>query len=47
MTADSEKAKQIRIVWGSDEGLPTLYSNHFYVSHAGEFEFHVVFGQQA
>ena len=44
MATDPEKAKQIRIVWGSDEELPALYANHFYVSHAGEIEFHVVFG---
>ncbi|MEW5827962.1 MAG: DUF3467 domain-containing protein [Chloroflexota bacterium] len=36
--------KQIRIVWGSDEELPALYANHIYVSHAGETEFHLVFG---
>ena len=44
MASDTEKAKQIRIVWGSDEDLPALYANHIYVSHAGETEFHMVFG---
>jgi len=24
--------------------LPALYANHFYVSHAGEIEFHKIFG---
>lgn len=38
------KEKPVRILWGSDEDLPALYSNHLYVSHAGETEFHLVFG---
>jgi hypothetical protein len=44
MTTEPKAGKQIRVVWGSDEELPALYANHFYVSHAGEIEFHVVFG---
>lgn len=38
------KEKPVRILWGSDEDLPALYSNHLYVSHAGDTEFHLVFG---
>jgi hypothetical protein len=38
------KGKRIRIVWGSDDDLSPLYANHLYVSHAGETEFHLVFG---
>ncbi|MFH1907831.1 MAG: DUF3467 domain-containing protein [Chloroflexota bacterium] len=38
------KEKRIKIIWGSDENLPALYANHLYVSHAGETEFHLVFG---
>ena len=44
MTTDTKAGKQIKVVWGSDDELPALYANHFYVSHAGEIEFHVVFG---
>lgn len=42
--AQEIKEKRIKIVWGSDESLPALYANHLYVSHAGETEFHLVFG---
>ncbi len=38
------KEKPVRILWSSDEDLPALYSNQLYVSHAGETEFHLVFG---
>jgi hypothetical protein len=38
------KEKAVRIVWDSDEDLPALYSNHLYISHSGETEFHLVFG---
>ncbi|MEW6718669.1 MAG: DUF3467 domain-containing protein [Chloroflexota bacterium] len=42
--AQEIKEKRIKIIWGSDENLPALYANHLYVSHAGETEFHLVFG---
>lgn len=38
------KEKTARIVWGSDEDLPAYYANHMYISHAGETEFHLIFG---
>jgi len=47
MTENTElkfKEKEIRIVWGSDENIPALYANHLFISHVGEFEFHLIFG---
>jgi hypothetical protein len=38
------KEKEIRILWSSDDDLPSLYANHLYVSHAGDTEFHLIFG---
>lgn len=38
------KEKQIRIIWGSDEDIPTLYANNLVISHAGGSEFHLTFG---
>lgn len=38
------KEKEVRIIWDSDEELPTIYANHLFVSHAGDTEFHLVLG---
>ncbi len=38
------KGRQMRLVWGSPDELPTLYSNNIQVSHAGGSDFHVFFG---
>lgn len=39
-----ENEKLIRIVWGSNENIPTQYANQLQVSHAGGTEFHITFG---
>ena len=39
-----KKEKQIHLVWGSPDELPTLFSNHLQVTHAGGTEFHIFFG---
>ena len=38
------KEKAIRVVWGSGEDIPALYTNHIFVSHAGGTEFYLIFG---
>jgi hypothetical protein len=38
------KEKIVPIIWGSADDLSALYANHFYVTHAGEIEFHIIFG---
>jgi hypothetical protein len=38
------KEKPVRVLWGSDEDLDAIYSNHLFISHAGESEFHLIFG---
>lgn len=40
------KRKEVRLVWGSPEGLP-IYANQLQVSHAGGNEFHIYFGYSA
>jgi hypothetical protein len=39
-----KKEKQIRLVWGSVDELPTLFVNQVQISHAGGSEFHIFFG---
>ena len=38
------KAKRVRILWGSPDDMPALYANQLFLSHAGETEFHLIFG---
>ena len=38
------KEKEVRIIWDSEAELPSSYANHLFVSHAGDTEFHLVFG---
>jgi hypothetical protein len=38
------KEKPIRIIWDPGDDLPVLYANQLFVSHAGDTEFHLVFG---
>ena len=45
----SEKEKSIqeipiRLRWGSPDEIPAIYANQLIISHAGETEFHLVFG---
>lgn len=35
---------QVRVKWGSPEGLETIYVNHLFVTHAGS-EFYLIFGE--
>lgn len=39
-----EEGKVIRLVWGSSDNLPTLSSNHLFISHGSGNEFHLIFG---
>lgn len=41
----SNEKKEIRVIWDSDDGLPILYANNLYISHGGDTEFHLTFGQ--
>jgi len=43
---DAEQTAEFSIAvrWGSLEGIPTVYANNIYVTHAGD-EFYVVFGE--
>lgn len=39
--------KQVRLVWGTDEGLDAVYANNLYISHSAGLEFHLIFGHMS
>jgi hypothetical protein len=42
----SQGQLSVKLKWGSDEDLPTIYANNLFISHAGQ-EFYIVFGEAA
>jgi hypothetical protein len=40
-----QAGKAIRIKWGSANNLEALFANHLYISHSGEEEFYLIFGE--
>jgi len=43
-TRGKQGTVQVRLKWGSSEGLETVYVNHLHITHAGS-EFYLVFGE--
>ncbi len=41
---DKSDVKNIRIIWGDTKEMDYKYANNLFVSHAGNGEFHLVFG---
>lgn len=41
---DHQQEKQIELVWGSAEDLPTVYATQLLISHTGA-EFYLIFGE--
>ena len=39
------EGKPVQLVWGLADDLPTVYANHLYITHAGQNEFYLVFGE--
>ncbi len=38
------EGKLVRLIWSSADDLPAIYANHVFITHAGESEFHLIFG---
>jgi len=36
--------REIRVVWGNPDGIPSHYANHLQISSGGGTEFHITFG---
>lgn len=44
LEGNEEKVIQVRLRWGSDAGLDTVYVNHAKITHSGP-EFYILFGE--